>query len=73
MTKLECEEAKCSSQKCVQDPDPGLCEALIPKWFFNKTTGVCPFHNHFSTLRRKTDQRFAPVASKSIVANYCYM
>ena len=26
---------------CLQDVEPGPCEALIPRYFFNKTSGQC--------------------------------
>lgn len=39
-TKWKCLAARCAKRNCVKDPDPGPCRAAIPKWFYNKTSGV---------------------------------
>lgn len=36
--------AGCGDSRCALKPEPGVCEALIPKAFFNSTTNRCePF------------------------------
>lgn len=42
VTERDCLAAECLEQSCVKEPDSGPCEAAIPKWFYNKTSGVRP-------------------------------
>jgi len=42
---IACEDEKypleSKSKKCDLLPDPGLCKALIPKYYFDKNEGKC--------------------------------
>lgn len=38
-TKQEC--SVCVRDRCDLVPDPGLCEALIPRYFWNPESGMC--------------------------------
>jgi hypothetical protein len=40
MTFTSCQKDPCKSS-CEMEPDPGVCLAYIPKYFFNLGTGQC--------------------------------
>ena len=37
----QCKKPQVKSERCNLQPDPGICEAVIPKYYFDKQDGQC--------------------------------